>query len=219
MLVAPSEPASLRALGATSQVPESYGVDYLYTAGEQLVGVQRKEYHDLIASVQGDRVYRELLSMKQLDVAVWLIEGRPQWTSDGHLLTAPSWTRKHETGFVLSVQAKGYWVVWQGDQAGTRAFLEYLPTYLSKEHSSLSGRPKPQKSEWGRVTDRDWGCHLWQSFPGIGPGVAGALWDAVGVPLRLTVAEKELSKVKGVGPKRAAGIVRALENGAGNDQG
>ena len=70
-------------------------------------------------------------------------------------------------------------------------------------------RPKPQ-TVWGNRNDRDFGIHLIQSFDGIGPGVAGAIFDKFGVPLKWTINLDDLESVPGVGKKRAAKMWRTL---------
>jgi ERCC4-type nuclease len=92
----------------------------------------------------------------------------------------------------------------------SREYLSHLEAWMLKaDHKGINVRPKPQTA-WGQVTDRDWGIHVIQSFDGIGPGVAGAIFDRFGVPLRWTVTKQELESVAGVGPKRAAKMWETL---------
>ncbi len=78
---------------------------------------------------------------------------------------------------------------------------------MKEKHKGINVRPKPQ-TLWGSLKDRDYGVHLIQGIDGIGPGVAGAIFDKFGVPFTLTVTKAELESVDGVGPKRADKIVR-----------
>lgn len=209
MLVSAAEPASLRTLGQYSPLPESLGVDFLITCSLGLVGVQRKEVHDLIASRSDGRLARELAQMKQLDVGVLLVEGRLKWTSDGQLSTSHSkWTRDQHLGLLFSIQSQRLWVNSSESLSESREYLSRLEKWMVKEtHKGLNTRPKPQTS-WGQLTDRDFGIHLIQGIDAIGPGVAGAIFDRFGVPFTLTVTKKDLESVPGVGPKRAEKIVR-----------
>ena len=211
MLVSAAEPASLRTLGTYSALPESMGADFLITCPIGLVGIQRKEVHDLIASRSDGRLARELAQMKQLDIAILLIEGRLKWTSDGVLSTSRSkWTRSQHLGLLFSVQSGGTWINSSESIQESREYLSALEKWFMKEtHKGLMTRPKPQ-TIWGDRNDRDFGIHLIQSFDGIGPGVAGAIFDKYGVPLRWTVNLDELESVPGVGKKRAAKMWRTL---------
>jgi ERCC4-type nuclease len=215
MLISPAEPPAIRNAFPDAELSlrtEELGVDFLYATRVGLVGVQRKEYMDLIASATGDRLYRELLLMKRLDLGIFLIEGRPQWTSDGHLLSkyASQFTYRQYAGLLMSVQLQGFRMFWTGSHQESIQFLSALPQWVEKEnHTSLLGRPKPQTS-WGVRTDRDWGIHWWQSHDGIGPLTAANLYDALGVPVEWTCTEKDLAKVKGVGKVRAAKLWKFL---------
>lgn len=211
MLVSSAEPASLRTLGQYSPLPESLGVDFLITSPLGLVGVQRKEIHDLIASRADGRLARELAQMKQLDVGVLLVEGRLKWTSDGTLSTSRSmWTRPQHMGLLFSVQSSGLWVNSSESISESREYLSSLEKWMMKEtHKGLNTRPKPQTS-WGSRNDRDWAIHAIQSVDGVGPEMAGRIFDTFGLPFRCSVTVEELLTVDGIGKKRAEKIVRAF---------
>lgn len=210
--MSPAEPAQLRALGEVSLKTEEYGCDFLYVTRVGLVGVQRKEYGDLLASVTGDRLYRELLLMKRLDQAVLLVEGRPQWTNDGQLLSRQQWTLAQHVGLLSSIQSEGVWVHYTSNLAESAMVLQRVAGWFNKDtHTSLLSRPKPQTS-WGFRTDVDWACHVLMSFPNIGPQTAKNIYHHFGncVPLRWECTEEELMKVPGVGKVRAKKLMEAL---------
>lgn len=210
VLVSPAEPKPFHALGDLSIKTEQYGADFLIASPLGMVGVQRKEYNDLLASVTGDRVYREMILMKRLDIGIWLIEGRPQWTQDGDLISRRQWSVTQHLGLLCSIQLAGFWTLYTSTIQESMQLLSALPKWLNKAgHSSLATRPKP-KSSWGFRTDRDWGIHFWQTFDNIGPKVAGNLYDALGVPLKWECTRKELESVAGVGKVRAAKLWKAL---------
>lgn len=215
MLISPTEPAPLRTLGTTSSVPETVGVDYLqHSPALGLVGVQRKELNDLVASVQDGRLSKELAQMKRLAISVLLLEGRWQWTSDGYAITNTSWTRAQHHGLIWSVQLSGYWIASVETMAESMQWLSLFQKWLEKStHGSLApSRPKASStSAWGKADNRDFGIHLLQSFDGVGTGTAASIFDHFGgVPLQWTVNEKELQEVKGVGKGRAKALVNAL---------
>lgn len=211
MLVSAAEPKSLQGLGTYSPLPEQFGCDFLIPCPLGMVGVQRKEIHDLIASRADGRLARELAQMKALDIAILLVEGRLKWTSDGQLSTSHTkWTRAMHHGMLFSIQSTGTWVNSSADLGDSREYLGLLEKWLMKEsHKGINTRPKPT-TLWGSRNDRDWGIHVIQSFDGIGPGVAGAIFDLYGCPLQWTITKADLEKVPGVGPKRAEKMWRTL---------
>lgn len=206
-----AEPASLRTLGPYSALCEQYGSDFLILCPIGMVGVQRKEIHDLIASRADGRLARELAQMKQLDVGVLLVEGRLKWTSDGTLATSRSkWTREQHLGLLFSIQSSGIWVNSSEGLGESREYLSRLEIWFGKEkHQGLNTRPKPQ-TQWGSRNDRDWGIHAIQSVDGVGPEMAGRIYDKFGLPFQCSVTVEELLTVDGIGKKRAEKIVRAF---------
>lgn len=176
-----------------------------------MVGVQRKEIHDLIASRADGRLARELAQMKQLDIAILLVEGRLQWTSDGQLLSSRSkWTRSQHLGMIFSIQSTGIWVHSSSNLMDSREYLEHLERWFQKErHAGINVRPKPTTA-WGQRTDRDWAVHTLQSVDGVGPEMAGRIFDRFGLPFKCTVTADELQTVGGIGRKRAEKIVKAF---------
>ena len=209
LLVAPTEPDGLRRLGTTSPIPEHHGCDVLWTGRSGLVGVQRKELTDLWVSLRDGRLARELRLMRLLAVKVLLVEGRVRWSASGRLTTARTpLTRDQLRGLLLSAQQRGVWVVHADDLDDTAAALLHLRRWLDKRHhTSLDVRP----ATGAAPGERGWGVDLLQSFPMVGPIVAGAIYDHFGgVPLEWRVGAAELAQVRGVGPLRAASLWSAL---------
>lgn len=204
----------LRELGKTSLVPESYGVDFLYHSPVfGLVGVQRKEIKDLIASVRDGRLAKELAQMKQLQVAMLCIEGRVQWSQDGSLTTSYTpWTMSQHLGIIFSMQLAGLWIATTASVDETSKLLSVFGRWITKQrHHGVVARPNP-KDEWGRAGNRDWGIHLLQSFNGIGAETAGNMYDHFGgLPLAWTVSEMDLLDVKGIGKGRAKELIKSLK--------
>lgn len=211
VLVSPTEPAPIKTLGAVSSLPERYGADVLIVGKWGLFGVQRKEVTDLVASLRGDRVAREIGQQKALNGVVWMIEGNWKWTQDGRSLVVPSFTLTQFRGVLLSLQSHGCWVVLTQDHADTIASVLQLTRYLEKDqHLSLTNRPNPQ-NDWGKSTSRDWACHLLQSFDGIGPKQAGQIYEHFkGLPMAWTVTQEQLMEVRGIGKARAKTLYEGL---------
>lgn len=216
MLVSPTEPAELRALGVTSWVPEQYGADYLFTAaGDTLVAVQRKTVPDLLNSMRGDRLAREIPLLRTAHHPMLLVEGEPLWTDDGLLIAddRSRWSVAGWWGFVLSLQVKhGISVVIIENIDRTASWLLYAQEWFYRErHDALLIRPKPA-DEFGNIAPRDFAIHLLQSIPGIGPSTAASIYDHVGMPLRLYVDEARLRAIPNVGRERARKIVKAFSH-------
>lgn len=211
MFCSPAEPKSLQGLGTYSPLCEAYGCDFLITCPVGLVGVQRKEVHDLIASRGDGRLARELAQMKQLDIAILLVEGRLKWTSDGLLSTSHSkWTRDQHLGLLFSIQSSGIWVNSSEGLLESREYLSRLELWMLKEkHAGIMTRPKPT-TLWGQRNDRDWGIHAIQSVDGVGPEMAGRIFDRFGLPFTCRVTVAELMTVDGIGKTRAEKIVKAF---------
>ena len=179
-----------------------------------MVGVQRKEIHDLIASRSDGRLAKELAQMKALDQAILLLEGKLKWTSDGQLSTSRSkWTRNEHLGMLLSIQSSGIWVNSSQDLTDSREYLMSLERWFLKEtHKGIITRPKPT-TLWGTRTNRDYAIHFIQGLESIGPKVAGDIFDKFGMPFKLDIGVADLMTVPGVGKKRAEKIWRLFNSG------
>lgn len=216
MLVSPAEPATLRALGQSSAVPERYGADFLFASPVfGAVGIQRKELNDFVASNYDDRLDRELAQMKSLGLGVLLIEGRPRWTDEGLLMgTRTKWTVAMHRGRLWSVQNAGVWVDSVESMTETIEWLGLFQKWAMKQRHGSRSRKGP-KDAFGTSRNADWSVHLLQGFEGIGAETARAMVDAFGgPPLQWSVSEKELLAVKGIGKGRAKKLMEALNGNA-----
>ena len=216
IVVAPTEPRAFDVLGPRRLTPERFGVDFWWVAGGQHWGVQRKEVKDLIASIGDGRLTKELGQMGRLDHVVLIVEGRVQWTADGDMIGdgwGRAWGYDAWLGMLAGVMARGVWV-WQtnGIHETINAIRGLEKWSRKTKHHSLTAR-EPVSSSWGRPTNREFGVYMLTGLPGVGPEIAGRIWDAVGgrLPWRWTVDEEALQKIEGVGKKRAQQMIRALE--------
>lgn len=212
LLVAPSEPKSLRALGTFSAECERNGVDFLLANGNgEWIGVQRKRVDDLVASVRGDRIARELAQAESLTQAILLVEGDWRWS--GETSTRTGITRAQYDGIMLSIQVEHGWQVMHSTGLlDTAVLLRRIEAWFAKpHHDSLSRRPKPRGEKWGQNGHRGTGAHVLQSFDGIGVSAASTIIDHFGrVPLTWTCTREEMAAVPGIGPKRVARMWEAL---------
>lgn len=217
MYVAPTEPSIFKDLGVSALLPEEYGVDFLWQSELGLVGVQRKQFpSDFLASVHDGRLNREYSMMKELDMAVLCIEGTPRWTTEGMLIRDRNdkrngWTKAQHRNYLHSVQLRGIHVVYTESLRDTYDYISGLSVWTNKvDHHSLDTRPGPVGSGWARVTNKDYQKHLLQGLPGVGPKVAAAILEHIGMPFGLRVNQEDLMMVPGVGQKMADRIVKVF---------
>lgn len=216
MLISPTEPEKIKALGETSGLPERFGCDVLITAGSKLTGVQRKQFpEDFLASRADGRVAAQLAKMGPLDRRLLILEGFGSWTTDGVLISQRQFTRKQMFGVCYSYAYEyGVEVLRVRDMAETAEALQELEAWAGKDkHTSLVQRPGPPADAWNQRKAEAWAVHLLQGFPGIGPGLARKIYEHFGrVPLRWIVeTAKDLQAVPGIGKGKAEALWRLLE--------
>lgn len=230
MFISPSEPPMIQAIGIVSPLPEQYGVDILWNSRLGMIGIQRKQFpSDFLASTQDGRLNREYLQMKQLDIAMLLIEGIPRWTLEGELIgdthrgkRSYSWSRVQHRDYIASVQMRGIQVHSSDSLTDTVDFVNGLRVWSDKrDHHSLDQRPDKsgrlkeaaeQDDVWGSISSSSYIQYLYQSLPGVGPAKAGAIYRQLGMIFRLTVSQEELEMVPGMG-KRGASMIVEMFNG------
>jgi len=217
--VSPAEHSpAIKSLGRYSTVPEQHGADIISIGANSRVGYQRKEVSDLFSSITDGRLTREILQLTNSDLlnhSVLIIEGRLDWTTDGN--STNTYTQITQSSFrslITSIQLQDIIIHFTTDAKDTAATISSLSRYLDKpRHAALQRRVSP-RSPWGRTTNKGFAIHLLQSFPGIGPELAGAIYDKLGVPLQWSVSEAELKTVKGIGADRAKALIEALRGSA-----
>lgn len=220
MLVSPTEhhPA-FAGIGKVSSIPEKFGADFLVNArGVGVIGVQRKEVRDFVASLIDGRLSKEISQMchHAIDRAILVIEGELRWSGDGILLMrgwgARSLHRDSWYALMFSLMMEGVMVL-QTETAGeTAQLLRSLEKWgRKKDHLSLKRRPgASSENEWGIASNREWGIHFLQGLESVGYKTAEMMWERWGVPMQWTIAEKDLEDLPGIGKVKAKKIWRAL---------
>ena len=218
MLIAPTEPAQLHAIGTTSSAPERFGADILIPGSGFLIGVQRKEFPgDFLSSLSDNRLTTLAIKLQAVPMRVLLLEGTQRWSDSGHLIghkygQGSRFTRQQLRGLTWSLHHEFGIVTYHTDDiSDTVQFLQDLQRWaLKTDHTSLLHRAGPVTDKM-RLTPRDWGVYLLQGFEGVGPKVAGAIYDHFGrVPFTLDVTDKQLLTVPGLGKVRVRKIRKAL---------
>lgn len=216
MLISPTD-RELHQIGTVSSLPEKWGCDVVFRTDKLWVGVQRKAIPDFIASVTDGRLAKEVQQMSacnRLDVKCVLIEGEPQWTDDGVYMSngyGSSWTLAQHRGMLWSLQLRGIWVDHTRSLSETRVWLRMLEQWVAKEkHQALDRRPAAFGA-WGKPDSREFGIHLLQGLPNVGPELAARIYDEYGgVPWTWGVGIKELTAIPGVGKKKAEQMLGAI---------
>lgn len=225
VFISPTEPPTIKELGVVSSMPERYGVDIMWNSKLGTIGVQRKVFPgDFLASMTDGRLTLEFNQMKQLDMAVLLLEGKPQWTTEGELVGSfgrgrqqrqYTWSRNQHRNYLTSVQMRNVYVQTSDSISDTVTYIRSMRMWSDKgDHSSLDRRPTniPQADPWGGVTNADYVRWLYQSLPGVGPRQASLIWEKLGVIFRLVVDAEDLQTVPGIGKGRAKKIVEVFSD-------
>lgn len=207
----------LHTIGQSSSLPEKWGCDVVIRTDRLWVGVQRKAIPDFISSIVDGRLAKEVQQMAacgRLDIKCLLIEGEAQWTDDGVYMGngyGSSWTLAQHRGMLWSIRERGIWVDQTRSISETRVWLKMLEQWANKDkHQALDRRPAAFGA-WGKPDSREFGLHLLQGLPNVGPELAARVYDTFGgVPWTWAIGVKELMAVPGIGQKKAEQMLSAI---------
>jgi len=220
-LLSPSEKGLAGVLknnAITSSLPEEKGADILIYTKFGLFGIQRKAVpHDFISSIEDGRMTRSTSLLAQTcRFRLLICEGRFRYYPDGKLDMGPRvptrYTYRHVWGMLFDIRyVKGVEVDYTDDIRATADYILTLAEFFGKEkHLGLYSRPSA-KGTWGVPTARDVDLWLLQSFPGIGPSIAGSIVDHFGeLPLGWSCTFGELCAVPKLSTKRAKEMWQVL---------
>lgn len=199
-----------------SPLPEKHGCDILIPTKVGIVGFQRKTLPDLVASLQDGRLYYELNQINSSATvahAFLIVESNFVTTIDGNFTEANlSINTLNTIAAKFHVHGIGY--LNSASPSSTLSCCLSVSKYIASGKAEVIHRPKQTSNEWGRTDSRSYGIFLLQSFPGIGPKVAAAIYDYFnGVPITWSVNAGELALVPGIGRRKAESLIRSLAPG------
>jgi ERCC4-type nuclease len=197
-----------------SPLCEANGCDIFTVTSRGLLGWQRKTVADLEASLRDGRFHYQLAQIRSSSILAYrflILEiDRRRTTTDGRRLIDSSLTVDGIRTVAVKCFLNDTLLIESAHIGETVAILETVSRYVEVGGGDRLYRPKPGGNAWGTRSSRDWAIHLLQSFPGIGPTTAAAIYDGLGVPFHWSVTEKDLTSIPGVGKVTARRLIDAL---------
>lgn len=198
-----------------SSMPERHGSDIISVTPTGLIGYQRKTLPDLSSSLLDGRLYYELAQMvssASLATSFLVIESPLRRTVDELSFTDSTITPAQLRSIIAKFHLNGIGYLPTASLTDTFAAIQSMGRYLSSGDATTIRRPKQLSNTWGTIQSDAYALFLLQSFPGIGPKLAGDIYAHFhGVPIAWTVDAKALSAVPGIGKKKAADLIAALQ--------
>jgi len=196
---------------------EPLGVDYCWMPdhSDAWYGIQRKELHDFIASVNDGRLAKEIAQMKAaIMYPVLAFEGKVQLTNDGQVITkrqAPNVAWSALLKQFLTISSHGVQIMFTNSATATAELIVVAYEWSRNvNHSTGATRPMPA-NDWGALTNRDFQVHMLQGIDGIGRKTAQDIIDTLGrCPLRVDATMEELLGVPGIGELTARKIIETI---------
>ena len=198
-----------------SSVCEANGCDIITPTSFGLAGFQRKTLVDLESSLRDGRFALQLAQIRSstaLSFRFLILElDRARTTTDGHRFLDSTLRPESLRTVALKLFLNDTLLIECASISETVAVIERTGSYIDTNGRDRLQRPKPSGNAWGTRSSRDWGIHILQSFPGIGPRTAGLIYDAFGIPFKWTVTEKDLTAIPGIGKVIARRLLDALK--------
>lgn len=198
----------------TSSLPEQHGCDLFIPTVKGIVGFQRKTLPDLVSSLQDGRLYYELnqlVASATVAYSFLVIESSFDTTIDGDYYTEANLPVGTLLSIVAKFYANGTGFLPAPSPTGTIRTCLSVSSYLARGSADFIHRTKNTTNEWGQTDSKSYGVFLLQSFPGVGPKLAAAIYDHFqGVPLTWSVSEATLAQVPGIGRKKAEALISAV---------
>lgn len=201
----------------TSAIPEKHGCDLVIPTKAGVFGFQRKTLPDLIQSIQDGRLYYELNQINAsatISKAFLCVESSFNTTVDGTEYTEANLPVATLRSLIVKFSHFGVGYLPTNNPRDTVACALGVAKYLSSGNVGTIHRPKQVSNDWGHTDSKSYGIFLLQSFPGVGPKVAEAIYDYFnGVPIQWAVNAGELAMVPGIGRKTAERLIAAVRPG------
>ena len=200
-----------------SALCEANGCDIFTVTSVGLLGFQRKTVADLESSLRDGRFHYQLAQIRSSSILAerfLILEiDRTRTTTDRQHLIDSTLTTDGLRTVALKCFLNDTLLIESADIGETVTLLEKVSRYIEHGGGDRLIRPKPSGNAWGTRSNRDWGIHVLQSFSGIGPRTAGAIYDAYGIPLHWTVTREQLLAIDGVGKVTADRLLSSLGDG------
>ena len=197
-----------------SSLCEANGCDILAYSSRGLLGIQRKTVGDLESSLHDGRFHYQLAQIRSSSIVthrfVILELDRSRVTTDGRRFIDSALTTDGIRTVAVKCFLNDTLLIESSDLSETVTLIERLVSYIESDGANRFVRPKPSGNAWGTRSSRDWSIHLLQSFPGIGPTTAAAIYDTVGIPFQWSVTESDLTSIPGIGKATAQRLLAAL---------
>lgn len=200
------------------QWPEEYGFDFAWVTPFGVAGVQRKKFpSDFLASCSDERLYKEILQMGDTFFKMIILEGEPNWGSNGSLQGqyAGGISINHLNAMIFSITFfHRIHFVWTKSLSETIGMVARFYKWSTKEYHTRFGEgieyPK-KRDENGNRIKVDWREWILQHFHDINQVRARAILKYEPEPLRWWNDGKNLTDVPGIGPKIAKKLIDALK--------
>lgn len=231
ILISPTEPPSLRAIGEVSSAVEKKGCDVLVVLPSHRIGIQRKTWIDLVISVDDGRLAGSIPKM-DMSVKIIVLEGEARFSSAGRMMVRSNSRRskhgytelRHTRESLLGLQfslrfTHGLDVIRTENLTETTRVVQKIGKWFAKpRHTGVIGSRSGASmgtSAWGTDKEERLFTQKTNALMGFGIGVKTAqniLKANEGkIPLAWTMSEEEMLKVQLVGPSLADRLRRFLE--------
>lgn len=190
-----SVPAQLVALGVTVEILQLPVGDYLVASG---IAVERKSISDLHRSLENGRLWSQVSALRrELNRAYLLVEGRD--------LDVGRVSSSGVRGALLHIVDQGIPVIRSIDPADSARWL----CLIAKRAQRAERGVEPRRRGRRRMVASPAG--VLATVPGISPSAADRVLARFGsIAAAAAASEAELRRVEGIGPVRAAALVRLL---------
>ncbi|MCE4618175.1 MAG: helix-hairpin-helix domain-containing protein [Desulfurococcales archaeon] len=174
-----------------------------YVVSDQIV-VERKSASDFARSLFDGRLFDQARRLTEhYPIVIYVVEGNPlrlyRYRNKVKQLTAAI------SSLIIDFNSR---VIYSEGPWHTAMIIESLAKRVAQTRRSVVLHKKPKLS-----STREWQLYIVESFPGIGPKTAERILEAFGSIERFVNASiVELSKIPGIGEKKAETIKRILKS-------